>query len=254
MPPRIDVFYGRTDNTTGHKEYTCVVVDTSETAKLRYYDDLYEPYLDYKYKILFEVPMGEMKSLETKAGAKMTCVIGWVQSPLKEVVLQYWKDETKPKPAAHAPATTQPNPVALAANKMSLPTPAAIKIIAMEYGFEERREEASNTLIFNNNPTLINVFYATGGVMTKLSHPTSDYNQLWHTEAYDSAASLADLFANPRMNTGTGYRDASSSVRGCAKCGLQKKRADYSKNQSRLGNKYVSKRFLTCFEASKNFF
>ena len=194
--------------------------------------------------------MGEIKSLETKAGAKMTCVIGWVQSPLKKVVLQYWKVETKPKPAAHAPATTQPNPVALAANKMSLPTPAAIKIIATEYGFEERREEASNTLIFNNNPTLINVFYATGGVMTKLSHPTSDYNQLWRTEAYDSAASLADLFANPRMNTGTGYRDASSSVRGCAKCGLQKKRADYSKNQSRLGNKYVSKRFLTCFEAS----
>ncbi|KAL7535798.1 hypothetical protein ACHAXR_006737 [Thalassiosira sp. AJA248-18] len=64
---------------------------------------------------------------------------------------------------------------------MSLPSPAAIKVIALQYGYIERREEVSSTLFFkdnhSHNPTLINVFYTTGGVMTKLDHPRSGYNQ-----------------------------------------------------------------------------
>jgi len=124
---------------------------------------------------------------------------------------------------------------------MSLPTPEEIKSIAFEYGYEERRQEVSSTLFFEDATigrdcaTFINVFYTTRGMMTKISHPTSGYNQLWRSDAYDSVASLAGIFANPRIHTGKGYRSADNSVRGCAKCGLQTKRAGFSKNQWRKG-------------------
>jgi hypothetical protein len=123
---------------------------------------------------------------------------------------------------------------------MSLPTPAVIKIIAVEYGYEERRAEASNTLFFKDastahHPTLINVFYTTGGVMTQLSHPRSGYNELWRSDAYNSATTLADIFANPRMHTGKGYREVGNSTLGCAKCGLKMNRGEFSKNQWRKG-------------------
>ena len=122
----------------------------------------------------------------------------------------------------------------------SLPSPEVIKIIALEYNYEERRDEASSTLFFKDtsiahNPTLINVFYTTGGVMTKLSHPTSGYNQLWRSNAYDSVASLAAIFENPRVHTGKGYRKAANAVRGCVKCGQEKKRGEFSNNQWRKG-------------------
>ena len=125
---------------------------------------------------------------------------------------------------------------------MTLPSPAVIKALAARHGFVERKEEASSTLFFKSDnlpqpqhPTLINVFYTTGGIMTKLSHPTSGYNQLWRSDAYDSAASLGAIFANPRIHTGQGYRQASGAKRGCIGCGVQKKKADYSKNQWRKG-------------------
>ena len=58
---------------------------------------------------------------------------------------------------------------------MTLPSPAVIKALAARHGFVERREEASSTLFFKSDnlpqsqhPTLINVFYTTGGIMTKL--------------------------------------------------------------------------------------
>ena len=122
----------------------------------------------------------------------------------------------------------------------SLPSPEVIKIIALEYNYEERRDEASSTLFFKDtsiahNPTLINVFYTTGGVMTKLSHPKSGYNQLWRSNAYDSVASLAAIFENPRVHTGKGYRKADNAVRGCVKCGQEKKRGEFSNNQWRKG-------------------
>jgi len=126
---------------------------------------------------------------------------------------------------------------------MSLPTPGKIKAIAIVCGYEERRDEVSNTLFFKDtssgrdheHPILINVFYTTRGVMTKISHPTTGYNQLWRSDAYNSTASLQEIFANPRMHTGKGYRTADNSVRGCAKCGQQTKRAGFSKNQWRRG-------------------
>ena len=90
--PRIDVFYGRTDNTTGYKEYTCVVVDTSESGNLQYFGDLYEPRPGCNYKILFEVPMDSLPSLYQKAGVARLNTVGWVKSPLKEVVLEYWRN------------------------------------------------------------------------------------------------------------------------------------------------------------------
>jgi hypothetical protein len=128
---------------------------------------------------------------------------------------------------------------------MSFPTPKEIKRVAKEHGYEERREEISSTLFFkdvvasndehNSCPTLVNVFYTTRGVMTKISHPKSGYNELWRSDAYDSPTSLAAIFKNPRMHTGKGYRTVDGSVRGCTKCGLQKQRGYFSKNQWRKG-------------------
>ena len=96
---------------------------------------------------------------------------------------------------------------------MTLPTPAIIKRIAIKYGYEERREEASYTLFFKesqpqrqHHPILINVFYTTGGVMTKLSHPKRGYNELWRSNGYNSETALEEIFVNPRTHTGKGYR------------------------------------------------
>lgn len=137
---------------------------------------------------------------------------------------------------------------------MSQPTPEVIKIIAVEYGYEERRDEASSTLFFKDastthNPTLINIFYTSGGVMTKLSHPTSGYNQLWRSNAYDSVDSLAAIFENPRVHTGKGYRKAGNAVRGCVKCGLEKKRGDFSNNQWRKGPR--QSKCISCVQSQR---
>lgn len=43
------------------------------------------------------------------------------------------------------------------------------------------------------------------------------------------------LFENPRAHTGKGYRQKKDAVRGCAKCGDQKKRTEYSANQWKAG-------------------
>ena len=134
----------------------------------------------------------------------------------------------------------QEAPAARRGGNTSLPSPEVIKMIALEYNYEERRDEASSTLFFKDtstahNPTLINVFYTTGGVMTKLSHPRSGYNQLWRANAYDCVTSLAAIFENPRVHTGKGYRHAGNAVRGCVKCGQEKKRGEFSNNQWRKG-------------------
>lgn len=119
---------------------------------------------------------------------------------------------------------------------MPLPSPEAIKLLALEHGYEERRSEASSTLFFKDGqehqPTLVNVFYTTGGVMTKLAHPSKGYNELWRSDAYDSLDSLAIILADPRVHTGKGRRGF-GGVRGCAGCGTQKKRDDFSKTQWR---------------------
>ena len=121
----------------------------------------------------------------------------------------------------------------------SLPNPETIKHIASAYGYAERRKEVSSTLFFKDDtqktPTLINIFYTTGGVMTKLSHPKKGYNQLWRSDAYDSAESLTLIFADPRVHTEQGYRHSGNAKRGCINCGMQKKKSEYSKNQWRKG-------------------
>lgn len=85
---RIDVYYGRTDNTTGYKEYSCVVVQTAEHT-IEYYDDVYDPRGGCKYKVLYEVPMNRMHFLYEEG--EKTPSRGFVPSPLKERVLKYWK-------------------------------------------------------------------------------------------------------------------------------------------------------------------
>ena len=71
--------------------------------------------------------------------------------------------------------------------------------------------------------------------MTQLAHPTQGYNSLWRSSAYDSLETLAMLFENPRTHTGKGYRQAKNAVRGCAKCGMQKMRKEFSPNQWKTG-------------------
>ena len=71
--------------------------------------------------------------------------------------------------------------------------------------------------------------------MTQLPHPSSGYNELWRSTAYDSLESLAMFFENPRKHTGKGYRQASKACRGCAKCGMQKNRTEYSQSQWKAG-------------------
>ena len=89
---RIDVYYGRTDGTPGYKEYSCVVVRTTETGSLSYFDDLYEPHPGCDYKILFEVPPESLSSLCKKAGVNENSCGGWIKEPLKGVILNYWKE------------------------------------------------------------------------------------------------------------------------------------------------------------------
>ena len=108
----------------------------------------------------------------------------------------------------------------------------------LDYGLTERRPEASSTLFFKldipatpEHPTLINIYYTTRGIMTKLHHPsTGRYNELWRVSAYDSLESLAMLFEDPRTHTGKGYRDVKNKPRerGCVKCGYSKLRSEYS--------------------------
>lgn len=82
----------------------------------------------------------------------------------------------------------------------------------------------------------VNVFYATRGIMTQIPHPASGYNELWRAGAYGSLEDLAMLFGNPRSHTGGGYRRAKNAVRGCAACGMEKRRGEgYTTSQWRAG-------------------
>ena len=90
---RVDVFYGRTDNTPGYKEYSCVVVRTAETGNLRYYGDLYEPAQGCNYEILYELPMSNMSSLCARAGVARPNGPQWIRSPLKDLVLKEWSSQ-----------------------------------------------------------------------------------------------------------------------------------------------------------------
>ncbi len=127
---------------------------------------------------------------------------------------------------------------------MSSPSAQEIRAIAKKHGYFERTDLKSKTLFFERwksrsedrqYPDLINVFYTTRGVMTKIKHPKGGYNQLWRSDAYDSLESLEAIFKNPRIHTGKGYRRAGNALRGCAQCGMQKERSKYSSNQWRKG-------------------
>lgn len=89
---RIDVYYGRTDNTPGDKEYTCVVVQTSVHGSLQYSDDLYSPARGCQYKILNAVPMSRLQDLcDQEPKVSRPNSDGFVSSPLNERVLDYCK-------------------------------------------------------------------------------------------------------------------------------------------------------------------
>ena len=71
--------------------------------------------------------------------------------------------------------------------------------------------------------------------MTQIPHPTKGYNELWRESAYENLESLAMYFEDPRVHTGKGYRSAKHKVRGCAKCGEQKRKDKFTKSQWQLG-------------------
>lgn len=147
-------------------------------------------------------------------------------------------------------------------------SPEVIISMAAEYGYVERRSEASSTLFFkcvqgtdsssdyptrwpsSDYPTLINVFYTTAGVMTKVAHPTRGYNEMWRADAYKSVEELKGIFANPRVHTGRGYRKKEKASSGCSGCGLLKRREEFSNNQWRKGKeKEGIRRCKSCIES-----
>jgi len=133
---------------------------------------------------------------------------------------------------------------------MTDPSPQEIRYVARNCGYKERRSEASSTLFFEKQGILINVFYTTRGVMTKLNHPTRGQNELWRANAYDCLETLTAIFRNPRVHTGQGYRQAQQALRGCIRCGLQKVKTNFSKNQWRKGPDGSSCK--ACIEQSSN--
>merc|ERR1719464_1634910 len=102
----IGVYYCRTDDTPGYKEYTCVVLEALKTANgsapmIEYSGTIYDyniakmngdpiP-LSYNYRVKFEVPMNMLDGLCEKAGTSLKRMVGWIEGPLKDQVLQYWK-------------------------------------------------------------------------------------------------------------------------------------------------------------------
>ena len=93
----------------------------------------------------------------------------------------------------------------------------------------------------------INIFYTTRGIMTQIPHPTKGYNELWRKSAYDSLESLAMYFEDPRVHTGKGYRRAKKPMKGCIKCGEQKRKDKYSNEQWKLGLQSIC---LVCVSSS----
>jgi hypothetical protein len=118
------------------------------------------------------------------------------------------------------------------------PTPSEIIALAKRKGFIESRSEVSSTLFFEESspqfsmpPVRIHVYYTTRCVLTHLNHPTQGTNELWRSDAYQTLQDLEEIFDNPRLHTGKGYRRAKDAVRGCVKCGTFKKRGEFSKKQ-----------------------
>ena len=70
--------------------------------------------------------------------------------------------------------------------------------------------------------------------MTQIPHPTKGYNELWRKSAYKDLETLAMYFEDPRVHTGKGYR-RNKNKRGCAKCGEQKRKDKFTKQQWTLG-------------------
>ena len=125
-----------------------------------------------------------------------------------------------------------------------MPSPTAADVIglAKETGFRERHPEASRTLFFEEIaprkgaiPVLVNVHYTTRSVMTYLDHPEKGFNELWRSNAYDTAEELRRLFRDPRSHTGIGYRNRGKAVRGCSQCGEMRERGVFSPKQWRKG-------------------
>jgi hypothetical protein len=118
------------------------------------------------------------------------------------------------------------------------PTPEQIIALAESVGYKERRPTTSFTLFFVETnvkyempPCRINIFYTTRSIMTHLNHPSTNSNELWRSNAYDTLEELRELFLNPRIHTGKGYRNANKAARGCVACGETKTREEFSKNQ-----------------------
>ena len=90
----IKVLYAKTDNTTGYKEFGCVVLRTTED-EIKYYGDVYEPAEGCRYKVLYEVGDNETMRLVAEEPACEFPQRGWVSPPLRERVLRVWMKNKK---------------------------------------------------------------------------------------------------------------------------------------------------------------
>lgn len=111
--------------------------------------------------------------------------------------------------------------------------------VATAYGYSLRRSIASNTIFLRktqqlaggSQDILINIYYTTRGVMTRIDHPARGVNDLWRSCAYATLAELEAILQNPRLHTGRGYRSAENAIRGCVGCGEFKSRVSFSPSQ-----------------------
>lgn len=62
---------------------------------IQYSDDLYEP-RNCNYTVLYEIEGYALKNLAQREPAcQVPTIVGWVSSPLKDRVLQKWKDHNE---------------------------------------------------------------------------------------------------------------------------------------------------------------
>lgn len=79
-----------------------------------------------------------------------------------------------------------------------------VRHVAARHGYTEIcHNETSRMISFRNGSTRINVYYTTGTVGTCLNHPKRGKSQLFRRNV--DLVTLDQIFANPRIHTGTGY-------------------------------------------------
>jgi hypothetical protein len=81
-----------------------------------------------------------------------------------------------------------------------------VRSLAASHGYHEiQYNPTSRVIIFSNGSMQVNVYYTTGTVGTCLDHPTQGKTQLFRRDVV-SLDMLSNIFHNPRVHTGVGYK------------------------------------------------